>query len=243
MSRMLALRSPRPARMPEALLEAFLALARIHSDGWGCTTANADGRLCTATGMSQAVEGLREVASRPQTAALHYLRLASADSRVAPENLQPFRDGDMSFMHNGALVPRARGLEALTASEYRELRGTSDSEVYFALLRRSLISDSRDSVRDRVSHGVAATRELYPAACLNAMMLVEDALVVIASRGTVSAPLEALAARGSTLGPEEADAYNRLFRTRTDDGACIVATSGIDVTGWDEIPDGEILVI
>lgn len=242
MSRMLALRSPDPTALPADALEQFLALARVHSDGWGYAAVPLSGRMGTVTGMAKATERLRAVAAEPRTAALLYLRLASSGSPIARENLQPFRSGGLAFMHNGALVPRSRGLAALTASERRALRGTSDSEIYSALVERALAS-GRGSVRDRVSGAVAEIRSLYPTACLNAMMLVDGTLVVVASRGTAPTPLSALEAHGATLDSVESAAYNRLYITRTREGAHLVTTSGIDVEGWEEIADGEILVL
>lgn len=240
MSRMLALRSVAPARVPDAVREQFLSLAQVHSDGWGSAGVDETGALLSASG--RAASDLRTAAMSPRTTALHYLRLASSGSPVTPENLQPFDRGDVAFMHNGALVPYAAGLAALSTAERRDLRGTSDSELYASLVLRALTS-GRGALRERIRRGVDAVRELYPAACLNAMLIAEGRLVVVASRGTVPAPVDALARRGVSLTADEVDAYNRLFRTRTDDGVQLVATKGIDVSGWEEIPDDEVVVL
>lgn len=242
MSRMLALRSPGPTTAPPTVLRSFLTLARIHSDGWGHAGADARGRLRATAGMADPERELGRAAETHCTAALHYLRLASSTSPVIAENLQPFHDDGVAFMHNGALAPYAHGLTALSPLERRTLRGTSDSEIYFALVRRELQTGA-GTVRERILGAVATVRGFYPHACLNAMMLLDGDLVVIASRGTVAAPRDALAAHGATLDDAEADAYNRLFRTRTPDGTHLVSTSGIDVTGWSEIPDGEVLIL
>lgn len=240
MSRMLALRSASPTRLPDAVREQFLALAEVHSDGWGSAGVEGKGPLRSASGPT--ASDLRTASMSPRTAALYYLRLASSGSPVTPENLQPFPRGDLAFMHNGALVPYATGLAALSAAERRDLRGTSDSELYASLVLRALAS-GRGELRERIRRGVDTVRELYPAACLNAMLIVEGRLVVIASRGTVPAPVDALARRGVSLTADEIDVYNRLFRTRTDDGVQLVATTGIDVSGWEEIPDDEVVVL
>lgn len=242
MSRMLALRSTGPTTAPASVLRPFLALSRIHSDGWGHVGTDSHGGLSATTGMADAERELARAADRPCTAALHYLRLASSSSPVVAANLQPFHDDGIAFMHNGALAPYALGLAALSPADRRALRGTSDSELYFAFVRRELRTGP-GPIRERIARAVAGVRELFPHACLNAMLLWGGELVVIASRGTVAAPLDALAAHGATLDEADAASYNRLFRTTTPEGTHLVTTSGIDVTGWDEIPDGEVLVL
>ena len=245
MSRMLGTIAPHPmtpgAALGATLLSAFLDLSTLHADGWGyARTAAADDSLRVRTGLTPAHDApLVESAE----VSLIYLRFASAGTAVAPENLQPFVADDVAFAHNGALVPRAHALDTLTTRERDGLRGTTDSEVYFAVVRRELRSSV--SPESGIAAAVVRVRELYPSACLNAMLIVDGTLVVVHCPGTVDPPLPAFARRGvaqAHLPPGHDDAYNVLATTVLPTGARVVATSGVDTAGWERLADDAVHV-
>ncbi len=248
MSRMLACLAPHATTLrdalPDGLLEDFQRLALLHGDGSGIgTTGGVPLRTVRLPGGPFAWDD----AATPRLGFLLYLRFASRGAAVAPENVQPFLAGGLLFQHNGAFASRDLGL--LTAGEQEELRGATDSEIYFALVRRACHGRT-DGGADEVARAVAATvrdvRHQYPVACLNAMMLAGDDLVVVQSAGSAPTPLEAFAARGADLHhlPSGHDGeYNRMFTiqdART--GVRVVATTGVDVTGWQPLPDDTVTV-
>ncbi|RKT35795.1 glutamine amidotransferase-like protein [Microbacterium sp. AG1240] len=245
MSRMLGTIAPRAMTPRDALgatlLGDFLDLAALHTDGWGYARTDASDRPpLLLTGLTPARDA---PPAEPSVISLLYLRFASAGAAVAPENLQPFVADGIAFAHNGALTPRAHALDALTEHERAELRGTTDSEVYFALVRRALRSPS--PIEAGVASAASHVRALYPSACLNAMLIVDGALVVVHSRGTVEPPLAAFARRGvaaADLPPGHDDAYNVLATTVLPTGARVVATSGVDTTGWEPLADDAVHV-
>ncbi|PVW03816.1 hypothetical protein DEA06_10570 [Microbacterium sp. Gd 4-13] len=245
MSRMLGTIAPRAMTPHDALgatlLSAFLDLATLHSDGWGYARADAsDHPPHLLTGLTPARDAPLVESS---AVSLLYLRFASAGAAVAPENLQPFVAEGIAFAHNGALTPRTLALDALTDRERAGLRGTTDSEVYFALVRRALRSLS--PTESAVAAAAADVRALYPSACLNAMLIVDGALVVVHSRGTVEPPLAAFARRGvaaDDLPPGHGDDYNALATTVLPTGARVVATSGVDTTGWQLLAENAVHV-
>ncbi|WP_235038100.1 class II glutamine amidotransferase [Microbacterium sp. 18062] len=223
---------PASTALGEPLLRSFLSLARLHRDGWGYAWATGPSAPPVLdTGLRDAPASLSRAAGAPATTALAYLRFASSGTGVSPENLQPFAGDGMAFAHNGALVPRERAEQRLRAPERRALRGTTDSEVYFALLRRGLRGPRTASIETSVAAGVARMRELYPEACLNAMLVARGELVVVHAPGTVGPPLAALAARGGAQLPPGHDAgYNALWTTLRPTGARVVATTGVDLS-------------
>ncbi|MFT4305869.1 MAG: hypothetical protein QM604_03150 [Microbacterium sp.] len=244
MSRMLACLASRAMPLREALSEHVLAefegLSRLHGDGSGYGAAGAaPRRTVRLPGEPHAWTDDRE----PGALRLLYLRFASRGAEVSAANIQPFLADGILFQHNGALSPRDAALGRLTASERDGLQGTTDSEVYFALVRRAWRERSgatSAAAAHAVADAVRAVRGMYPAACLNAMAAVGDTLVVVQSAGTTTAPLAAFAARGFDPAglPAGHDAhYNQMFTTRDErSGARLIATTGIRLAGWRPLP-------
>jgi len=234
---MLAVVAPRPstpvAALGAPLLTSFLALSALHSDGWGHASAAGHAPI-VRTGLTPARDAALDIAG---TISLLYLRFASADSSVTPANLQPFVADGVAFAHNGALHPRSRALETLTDRERADLGGTTDSEVYFAIVRRAL--RAHPDAASGAAAAAARVRELYPTACMNAMLIVDGSLVVVHARGTVEPPIAAFARRGVAAGdlpPGHDDTYNVLATAVLPTGARVVATSGLDTTRIDTAP-------
>lgn len=251
MSRMLAYIADRTLTPPEAwgeeLLEAFADLARLHADGWGTAWIGASGEIEGEDGVAAFVptdlDGAEASAAR-----MLYLRFASKGSPALPENTQPFvRDG-LAFQHNGLLAPRDRALDLLTPADIGELVGTTDSEVYFGVVRRHL-RDAGSAKTERLTAIAAAVNEVravYPDACLNAFLLDASGLYVVHSAGRATTPSAAFAERGftpETLPSGHGPDYNTLRVARAASGAFVVATTGVDQGGWDDVPADTVSMI
>lgn len=247
MSRMLAYVATRPldpsAALGQAVVAAFAELSRVHADGWGVAWRGSEGvSTRTVPGRRPSPADLAG-SPAPSTAALMYLRFGSAGTGTGSADTQPFLRAGRSFQHNGALRPAERLRAELTEAERATLRGTTDSELYFARLSRAL-TDPIDPAA--VVDGVLAMRELYPDACLNALLLSPDALVVIHSTGGRGAPLAAFADRGldlDALPPGHGDDYNRLYTSVTADGVRAVATTGIPLHRWTPLPEETVSIV
>jgi predicted glutamine amidotransferase len=228
----------------EGLLDAFADLARLHADGWGSAWVDADGDVVSAGGV-EAFDPADLAGAASSAARLLYLRFASKGSPALPENTQPFvRDG-LAFQHNGLLAPRDRALDLLAPGDVAELAGTTDSEVYFAIVRRHLRAAGPDeSARlAAIAAAVNAVRAAYPDACLNAFLLDAAGLFVVHSAGRAATPLQAFAARGFTpelLPSGHGPDYNTLRVVRAASGAFIVATTGVDQEGWEALPTDSV---
>lgn len=250
MSRMLAYVGPEPANVAATLgddvLASFAALSRVHADGWGAGWRTGSGIAARrGTGRPATRHDLARAVRMPTTAALLYLRFGSAGTGRSETEAQPFVFGDAAFQHNGALVPADRLRAELTEAERATLRGSNDSELYFARLRRAL-TPGTDVDPTRIAEAVAAVRTSYPDACLNALLLTPDALVAVHSSAGRPAPLAAFAARGldvTDLPPGHGADYNRLFTRRTASGARLVTTTGIPLDGWTTLPDDTVSLV
>jgi ergothioneine biosynthesis protein EgtC len=89
-----------------------------------------------------------------------HVRAATPGLGVSQFNCHPFIDGSYAFMHNGhikelALLKR-RLMHELDDERWRSIRGTTDSEVLFALFRQ-LVEGSDASGAERLLDGLRAT--------------------------------------------------------------------------------------
>ena len=93
---------------------------------------------------------LREVckATRAKIIMAH-VRAASPGSVVSRENCHPFKVGRLMYCHNGRIDGfwkiRRQMLESLTEEAYLSVRGTTDSEVAFAMILSNLMKDGGES--------------------------------------------------------------------------------------------------
>lgn len=245
MSRMLGFVAAEPATTADAigsrLLTEFAALARLHADGWGTAWLDPhSGAVMCLAGADAPVGGHEWIAAlaAPSSARMLYLRFASRGAPASPENSQPFHRDVAAFQHNGLLAPRDELVDLLDPLERARLRGTTDSEAYFAVVRGSAGATGPGHTRwsaSRIAHGVAQVRTRFPAACLNAMLLSESGLRVVHAAGTAPVPRAAFAGRGADLASlprGHDDDYNTLRLTTTGDGVKVVATTGVDQSGW-----------
>ena len=244
MSRMLAYVADRALTPREAwgegLAAAFADLARLHADGWGSAWVDPNGDVVSAGGVEAFEPGDLEGAEA-SPARLMYLRFASKGSPALPENTQPFLRDGLAFQHNGLLAPHDRALGLLAPADVAELVGATDSEIYFAIVRRHLRA-AGPAEADRLAAIAAAVNEVravYPDACLNAFLLDGSGAFVVHSAGGAATPLPAFAERGFTpesLPPGHGQDYNTLRVGRAASGAFVIATTGVDQEGWDALP-------
>lgn len=244
MSRMLAYIADRTLTSREAWGEALLAefadLARLHADGWGSARIDPGGEVAAAGGVEAFDLGQLDRAEA-SVARILYLRFASKGSPALPENTQPFvRDG-LAFQHNGLLAPRDGALDLLAPADVAELVGTTDSEVYFAVVRRHLGAAAPDEPArlSALASAVNEVRAAYPDACLNAFLLDGAGLFVVHSAGRAATPLPAFRERGfapESLPPGHGPDYNTLRVVRGPSGAFVVSTTGVDQAGWRALP-------
>lgn len=236
MSRMLGYLGARPVDAASAVgvetLGGFAALARVHADGWGIAETDRRGAV-TGVWRTDRLRDARELTSRTAHRAVSrvlYVRFASAGSPTSPANIQPFVRHGLAFAHNGLLTPRDLAAGLLSADERGHLRGTTDSELYFALLLRELLGGGAAAVAEAAARATARLRALYPDACLNALILSRDELIAVQSSADRPPPLAAFAARGHDLDelpPGHGDDYNRLEIAELPEGTTVVSTSGV----------------
>ncbi len=92
---------------------------------------------------------------------LAHVRSASPGLAVARLNCHPFVHGPLAFMHNGMVGSfekiRRRIMEGLSDTAFAVVRGSTDSELVFALFVDQLAQSPQDLPAQRLAHAMAAT--------------------------------------------------------------------------------------
>jgi predicted glutamine amidotransferase len=219
----------------EAVLEDFVALTRIHNDGWGVARVRLPGhdpRIEVSAGT--ACDDPHFVAAthdRRSAASMVHLRWATTGLAVRPENSHPFLAERIAMAHNGSIKPIGQ-LDGLLSPEIAAtIRGTTDSERYFGLIRahRASSPDLAEAVRRAVSQ----LRELFPDASLNSLILGEDQLIAVHAHARSRLPDEDIAEiTAADLPAEHLEDYFGMRWARPDGDRVVIASTGFGDLDW-----------
>ena len=242
MCRLLGVAAASPTSVADAVgdqvLGDFLALTQIHGDGWGvASTATADAvphvevSADNATGDAEFAAAVKE----PATATVVHLRWATSGLAVRPENSHPFLADGLAMAHNGSIKPIGPLDDLLEPDVATTLRGTTDSERYFALIRqyRRATPELAKAIRQAVTH----LRRLYPDASLNALILGEGQLIAVhahAHSRLLDEDVEEI--RATDLPAEHLEDYFALRVARQPDGTVVIGSTGFGDLDWQPLP-------
>jgi glutamine amidotransferase len=189
---------------------------------------------------------------------LAHVRAATQGLQVGEPNCHPFRRQHIAFMHNGDIggfsAIRRPLLEQLSDSAFEAIRGTTDSEHFFALLCDELgdLDDSISSERmaGALRRAIARVRALVDKHAPGEPMYLNAVL----TDGT-----SAVACRFTTDDPGNADSLytNRGRRYVCEEGVCrmldpgeingsavMVSSEPLSAdTGWESVPVNHLLRI
>jgi predicted glutamine amidotransferase len=248
MCRLLGYVSRRPMTAGGAVgtdeVRAFADLARVHCDGWGAAWVERPGAAPQVRTSERSAERdpafADQHAGHPAVAGLLHLRWATMGLRVAPENTHPFLADGVAFAHNGSLP--ADVLTDLLEPAYRAgLRGTTDSERYFALVRQVRATGMSLSAAVRRVVSLLALRA--PRASLNALLLDEASLIAVhASAHSTLHPDDTELCRAAGLPQDHLDDYFALRVRRTAEGVQIGST-GFGQAGWEPLPPDSVTTV
>jgi predicted glutamine amidotransferase len=225
-------------------VRAFADLARVHCDGWGAAWVQHLGATPHVRTSERSAERdpafADQHAGHPAVAGLLHLRWATLGLRVSPENTHPFLADGVAFAHNGS-IPADAFTDVLEPAYRAGLRGTTDSERYFALVRqvRATGMDLSEAVRRAVT--ILALRA--PRASLNALLLDGTSLIAVhASARSALPPDDTELCRAAGLPQDHLDDYFALRIRRTADGVQIGST-GFGQAGWEPLPDDSVTTV
>ncbi|WP_309127799.1 class II glutamine amidotransferase, partial [Microbacterium sp.] len=187
--------------------------------------------------------GFAAAMDTPVRSAMVHLRWATPGIPVAECNAHPFQAGDLAFEHNGSLKP-LDDLRAMLSPEFRaQLRGDTDSEIYFALIREQLALGF--DLHDAAARVAGRLRVEFPFASLNAILLDAEQLVVVhaSARSILSERDLSEISRHPHLPDEHNEDYFALRWTRTRDGVLLIGSTGVAADDWRPLPAEAVTAI
>ena len=221
---------------------AFRDMSRLHADGWGSAWWDTDDgrpvlqRLRDTAPPASSSPLVDAMESDRAYARIVHLRMATAGLPVNIDNTHPFVADDLAFAHNGAIpiAPLRARLQPATAAR---VRGGTDSELYFALIRQRHAEGV--PMLDATSEVVTDLRRHHPTASFNALLLTADDLIAVHVSENSLIPTKEFDESGllrEELPIEHLDLYYQMRYLRTAAGATVFASSGIAAAGWTPLP-------
>jgi len=234
MCRLLGYSSTTPTTFGDAVgknFDQFVELAKDHCDGWGiATTDNHKVDLYKEPVAATKSEHFKEQLKKHKSnAALLHLRWATEGMPVNENNTHPFTYQDITFIHNGSITPPT-ALDPFIDKKYLSLaKGTTDSERYFLYL---LTQIEKHGFIDGVKAGLSYIKNNCTYSSIN-MMIINDTTFMAAciyNQDKIPSKFK-----------DSPDYYHLKYTTHN--GQVVVASSGWNQEGWQEIPNGSVLVV
>lgn len=163
------------------------------------------------------------------------VRSAAPGFGNTPADTQPFRDDELLFLHAGHIdhfrhSVRPKLLRELSPDIEAAVRGGTDSEYLFALLRQILAEDEDMSVDSAIGETLALVDDWAGAARALLNLVVSDGERVYAVRHAVNADSPSL--------------YYCVDDETFPDGAQLVASEALTEQGlWQPLPEHSLLVL
>jgi predicted glutamine amidotransferase len=234
MCRLLGYSSPTPTTFTQVVgsnFNQFVSLANDHCDGWGIATTNnhkAD-LYKEPVAATKSAHFKEQLEKHKSNAALLHLRWATEGMPVNESNTHPFTYQDITFIHNGSITPPT-ALDQLIDKKYLSLaKGTTDSERYFLYL---LTQIEKHGFIDGVKAGLSYIKNNCTYSSIN-MMIINDTTFMAACIYNQDKIPDRF--------KSSPDYYHLKYTTH--DGQVVVASSGWNQEGWEEIPNGSVLVV
>ena len=186
MCRLLGVVSATPITVADAVgddvLKDFVALTKIHGDGWGVAAVDRLGDYpARQVSAGSALDDPAFVAAthdRRSAATVVHLRWATNGLAVQPQNSHPFVADGLAMAHNGSIKPMAAaGGPSRTRYRPRRCAVPPTASATSRLIRQH--RRTAPNLAEAVRRAVAQLRRIYPDASLNALMLGEDQLIVV----------------------------------------------------------------
>jgi predicted glutamine amidotransferase len=250
MCRLLGVVSATPISVPEAVgqqvLKDFLALTKIHGDGWGVARVERPGgdpQIEVSAGSALGDRRFEAAMDEQRSAtSLVHLRWATTGLAVRPENSHPFLADRIAMAHNGSVKPIVKLEALLTPGIAATLRGSTDSERYFGVIRAHRASSP--NLAEAVRRGVSQLREIFPEASLNALVLGENQLIAVHAHARSRLPDEDVAEiTAADLPAEHLEDYFGMRWARPADDRLVIASTGFGDLDWQPLESESVTAI
>ncbi len=209
----------------------FINLSTDHCDGWGIASSesNKASLYKEPVAANKSSHFKDEITSHKSNSALLHLRWATEGMAVNEKNTHPFTYEGITFIHNGSITPPT-ALDAVIDKKYLEqVRGNTDSERYFAYLLTQI-------EKHGFIQGVKAALSYIKANCsyssINMMIINEAYFIAACIYNQDKIPQKFI---------KDTDYYHLKYTKRDDQ--VVVASSGWNQDGWQEIPNGSAIIV
>lgn len=260
MCRLLGIVASEPTEFHVILQEAprsLWALSREHRDGWGIAVfasqptpkgvANHGWRLHKAIACAAEDPDFRRFATAPSEVMISHVRRRTVGP-VSLKNTHPFRSGRWVFAHNGTVHERDYLRSSTSTLRLGEMRGNTDSELFFAYLLTELdaagISDA-PACPDTDSVLRQATRLVCASSAFGSVnFLLSDGTAMYAHRfGRTLFVLERRPQDPVRESRRSRDGTEVVTRWPQHRNAVLVASEAMTDEPWAEVEEGELLRI
>ena len=208
----------------------FSALSAKHGDGWGIASIdnqNQTNLIVEPTRAKDSAKFTEITESLKSDGALLHLRWATLGLGVNEGNTHPFAYKDISFIHNGGIMPPT-SLDPYIATHLKShMRGDTDSEKYFFNIVTEI---EKSNLIDGVLSAVRNIKNNLTYSSINAMLLTPDKYVVICEHNNSRIP--------EGEGPD----YYELYY-RKDEKGILVSSTGWNQSGWTQIENHSVAII
>ena len=234
MCRLLGYSAPTPTTFDQVVgsnFKEFIKLADDHCDGWGIatTTSNKASLYKEPVAATKSATFAEQLEKHRSKAALLHLRWATEGMAVNENNTHPFTYEDITFIHNGSITPPT-ALDSVIDKKYLQLaKGNTDSERYFLYL---LTQIDKHGFIDGVKTGLSYIKSNCSYSSINMMIINETTFMAACIYNQDKIPDKF---------KDSPDYYHLKYTKR--DGQVVVASSGWNQDGWEEIPNGSVLVV
>ncbi len=230
----------------ENVLADFVALTKIHADGWGVARVRLPGHdpkvEVSAGSAADDPHFVAATRDKRSAASLVHLRWATTGLAVRPENSHPFLADRIAMAHNGSIKPIGLLDELLTDEIAGTLRGSTDSERYFGLIRQH--RRSSPDLAEAVRRAVSQLREVFPTASLNALVLGEDQMIAVHAHARSQLPDEDIAEiSAAQLPAEHLEDYFGMRWARTGEDRVVIASTGFGDLDWRPLESESVTAI
>jgi predicted glutamine amidotransferase len=236
MCRLLGYASATPTTLSDAAGKNFdqlVELANDHCDGWGIASANHGSHnpdlYKEPVAATKSATFKDKLAHSPSDGALLHLRWATEGMDVKESNTHPFTYNGISFIHNGSISP-FNSLDPHISPKYLALaKGTTDSERYFLYL---LTEIEKHGFIEGTKAALTYIKNNCTYSSINMMAINEDTFLVACIYNQDKIPAKFT---------DDTDYYHLRYKKTQDQ--ILVGSSGWNQDGWEELPNGSLLVV
>jgi len=248
MCRLLAFASPEFQSLETLLtpdeISNYQNLSTLHCDGWGGAwqgSANEPPELFNS--VKRAIDDSNFVnnSKKKSKGGIIHIRWATTGFPVVVENTHPFINQNWTFAHNGSIADSSKLRSLLSPERLSQLKGDTDSELYFQLILQHLENSGRIEVAIR--EAIKDIRQLCGQGSLNCLMLNNQKMIAVQAFDQTPAPVETLIelVGGVENLPEGHDENYYRLQYCLKNNSVLVGSTGFAGKDWKFLDDDSIL--